>query len=170
MSSTGDPFGPLAALFTSGNGPQGGPSPTAEASLGFGPVVTVLVGNLPVMAGLWTTQFADEVARIAGPTALVRFERGEVTGELLRSEGRQLPPASPKAIGRWLPRAASSARRWIVCVPAETPAAEVLTGGTDILIMTGADEALRIGLINRILPADQIEAHSLALADRTSVG
>jgi enoyl-CoA hydratase/carnithine racemase len=32
--------------------------------------------------------------------------------------------------------------------------------------MTGADEALRIGLINRIVPADQIEAQSLALAQK----
>ncbi len=32
--------------------------------------------------------------------------------------------------------------------------------------MTSADEALRIGLINRIVPADQIEAQSLALAQK----
>jgi hypothetical protein len=150
MSSTGDPFGPLAALFTSGSSPQGGTAPAGEAALPFGPVVTVLVGNLPVMAGLWTTQFADEVGRVAGPTALVRFERGEVTVELLRADGRQLPPASPNALGRWLPRGASSMRRWVVCIPAETPAAEVLAGGTEILIMSGADEAAVTGAYLRL--------------------
>ena len=150
MSSTGDPFGPLAALFTSGSSPQAGAAPSGEATLPFGPVVTVLVGNLPVMAGLWTTQFADEVGRVAGPTALVRFERGEVTVELLRAEGRQLPPASPNALGRWLPRGASSMRRWVVCIPAETPAAEVLSGGTEILIMSGADEAAVTGAYLRL--------------------
>lgn len=141
MSSTADPFGPLAALFTSGAGVPAPQKAIGDAMPRFGPVVTVLVGNLPVMAGLWTTQFADEVGRVAGPTALVRFEREELTVELLRAEGRQLPPPGPNAIGRWLTRGASSMRRWVVCVPAETPAAEVLSAGGEILIMTGADEA-----------------------------
>ncbi|MFO0962825.1 MAG: hypothetical protein U0625_07950 [Phycisphaerales bacterium] len=154
MSSHGDAFGSLAALFTSGSTEPGGAGAAGAAhdapSLPFGPVVTVLVGNLPVMAGLWTTQFADAVARRSGPTCLVRYERGDVTLELLHADGRQLPPPGPGAIERWLPRGATSVRRWIVCLPAETPAAEVLAGGTEVLLMTGGDEAAVTGAYLRL--------------------
>lgn len=146
MSSNGDAFGSLAALFTSGNG--GAPGQHAAPSrngIALDDVTVVLVGNLPVMAGLWTTQLADEVARACGPTALVRFERGDVTVELLRADGRQVPPAGPGALTRWLPRAASSVRKWLVCMPAETDPAEVLSSGEGIVLITGADEAAVTG-------------------------
>ena len=94
MTSNVDPYGSLAALFTTPVSPE---SSHGHAAPRIGEVTTVLVGNLPVMAGLWTTQLADEVARAFGPTGLVRFERGEVTIELLRADGRQVPPAGPGA-------------------------------------------------------------------------
>lgn len=149
MSLNGDAFGSLAALFTTGSG---GNDQAARATEGpaLGAVTTVLVGNLPVMAGLWTTQFADAVARIAGPTALVRFERDDVTIELLRADGRQVPPAGPAAVSRWLPRAASTVRRWLICVPAETSPADVLAVGQEILLITGADEAAVTGAYLRL--------------------
>ena len=149
MSLNGDAFGSLAALFTTGNGGEAQSARTADGPT-LGAVTTVLVGNLPVMAGLWTTQFADAVARIAGPTALVRFERDDVTIELLRADGRQVPPAGPAAVSRWLPRAASTVRRWLICVPAETLPAEVLAVGQEILLMTGADEAAVTGAYLRL--------------------
>ena len=149
MSLNGDAFGSLAALFTTGNGGEGQAARTTDGPT-LGAVTTVLVGNLPVMAGLWTTQFADAVARIAGPTALVRFERDDVTIELLRADGRQVPPAGPAAVSRWLPRAASTVRRWLICVPAETLPAEVLAVGQEILLMTGADEAAVTGAYLRL--------------------
>ena len=149
MSLNGDAFGSLAALFTTGNGSEGQAARTTDGPT-LGAVTTVLVGNLPVMAGLWTTQFADAVARIAGPTALVRFERDDVTIELLRADGRQVPPAGPAAVSRWLPRAASTVRRWLICVPAETSPAEVLAAGQEILLMTGADEAAITGAYLRL--------------------
>jgi hypothetical protein len=149
MSLNGDAFGSLAALFTTGNGGEGQAARTTDGPT-LGAVTTVLVGNLPVMAGLWTTQFADAVARIAGPPALVRFERDDVTIELLRADGRQVPPAGPAAVSRWLPRAASTVRRWLICVPAETSPAEVLAVGQEILLMTGADEAAVTGAYLRL--------------------
>jgi hypothetical protein len=149
MSLNGDAFGSLAALFTTGNGGEGQAARTTDGPT-LGAVTTVLVGNLPVMAGLWTTQFADAVARIAGPTALVRFERDDVTIELLHADGRQVPPAGPAAVSRWLPRAASTVRRWLICVPAETSPAEVLSVGQEILLMTGADEAAVTGAYLRL--------------------
>ena len=151
MSSNGDAFGSLAALFTSG--PAGGaPSPQSSTKDGpsLGAVTTVLVGNVPVMAGLWTTQLADEVAKSGGPTALVRFERDDVTLELLRADGRQVPPAGPAAVTRWLPRAATTIRRWLVCMPAETAPADVLAAGNEIVFLTGSDEAAVTGAYLRL--------------------
>lgn len=151
MSSNGDAFGSLAALFTSG--PAGGaPSPQSSTKEGpsLGAVTTVLVGNVPVMAGLWTTQLADEVAKSGGPTALVRFERDDVTLELLRADGRQVPPAGPAAVTRWLPRAATTIRRWLVCMPAETAPADVLAAGNEIVFLTGSDEAAVTGAYLRL--------------------
>ena len=149
MSSTSDAFGSLAALFTSGPGADGA-SRDAARTPSVGEVTVVLVGNLPVMAGPWMSQFADEVARGAGPTALVRFERDELTLELMRADGRQLPPAGPGALARWLPRAASGIRRWVLCVPAETAPEEVLAAGHGIVLLTGADEAALTGAYLRL--------------------
>ena len=149
MSSTSDAFGSLAALFTSGPAANGTGRDAARAP-SVGEVTVVLVGNLPVMAGPWMSQLADEVARGAGPTALVRFERDELTLELMRADGRQLPPPGPGALARWLPRAASGIRRWVLCVPAETAPEEVLAVGQGIVLLTGADEAALTGAYLRL--------------------
>jgi hypothetical protein len=110
----------------------------------------VLVGNLPVMAGLWTTQFADEVARAHGPTALVRFEREDVTLELLRADGRQVPPPGAGAVAGWLPRAAAGLRRWVACVPAEAPPVDAVIGAERVVLLMGADEAAVTGSYLRL--------------------
>ncbi|MFO0783368.1 MAG: hypothetical protein U0636_06760 [Phycisphaerales bacterium] len=148
MTQTSDAFGSLTALFTSD--PAGGAAAGDGRVSVAAPVVVALVGNLPVMAGLWTTQLADEIARHGGPTALVRFERGEVTVELLRAEGRHLPPPAAEAVSRWLPRGASTARRWVVCVPVETDPNLVLGAGGEIVLMTGADEAAVVHAYHRL--------------------
>jgi hypothetical protein len=154
MTQTSDAFGSLTALFTSDASDaaeaSGGPGAPGGQEVPGAPVLLVLVGNLPVMAGLWTTQLADEIARHAGPTGLVRFERGEVTVELLRAEGRTLPPPSPEAVARWLPRGAAMLRRWVVCIPAETAPAEVLAAHGEVLLMTGADEAAVVHAYHRL--------------------
>jgi hypothetical protein len=142
MTSNVDPYGSLAALFTTPAAPEASHGHSAPR---IGEVTTVLVGNLPVMAGLWTTQLADEVARAFGPTGLVRFERGEVTLEILRADGRQVPPAGPGAVSRWLPRSAGALRRWLVCVPADTAPAEYADASERIVLMLGADEAAVTG-------------------------
>lgn len=146
--SNADAYGSLTALFTSG----GGSPPRVPATDGpsVGEVNVVLVGNLPVMAGLWTTQFADEVARAHGPTGLVRFEREDVTLELLRADGRQVPPPGPGALAGWLPRAAAGLRRWVACVPAEAPPVDAVIGAERVILLMGADEAAVTGSYLRL--------------------
>jgi hypothetical protein len=146
--SNADAYGSLTALFTSG----GGSPPRAASGDGprVGEVTVVLVGNLPVMAGLWTTQLADEVARAHGPTGLVRFEREDVTVELLRADGRQVPPPGPGALAGWLPRAAAGLRRWVACVPAEAPPVDAVIGAERVVLLMGADEAAVTGSYLRL--------------------
>jgi hypothetical protein len=146
--SNADAYGSLTALFTSGGG---SPSrPTSADGPRVGEVTVVLVGNLPVMAGLWTTQFADEVARAHGPTALVRFEREDLTLELLRADGRQVPPPGAGAVAGWLPRAAAGLRRWVACVPAEAPPVDAVIGAERVVLLMGADEAAVTGSYLRL--------------------
>ncbi len=60
-----DPFEVLAALFITE--PDEIPPPATAGSI----IELVVVGNLPVRASLLLRQYADAVARVVGPTALV---------------------------------------------------------------------------------------------------
>jgi hypothetical protein len=53
-------------------------------------------------------------------------------------------------VTRWLPRAATTIRRWLVCMPAETAPADVLAAGTEIVFLTGSDEAAVTGAYLRL--------------------
>lgn len=164
MTTDGDAFGSLAALFTSGGNGTARHGGAAADGVGL-----LLAGNLPVMAGLWITQFADEVSRSAGPTALVRFDRDEVTVELLRADGRQVPPPAPGALPRWLPRAAGSMRRWIVCMPADADPADAVAAGVPLTLITGADEAAVTGAYLRLKQLADAAIHAGAPLERVSV-
>jgi hypothetical protein len=141
--SNADAYGSLTALFTSGGTSTS--RPPSPGGLRVGDVTVVLVGNLPVMAGLWTTQFANEVARAHGATGLVRFEREDVTLELLHADGRQVPPPGAGSVAGWLPRAAAGIRRWIACMPAEAPDVDAVVCAERVVLLTGADEAAVTG-------------------------
>ena len=165
MTTDGDAFGSLAALFTSGgNGTASHGHPAAADGIGV-----LLVGNLPVMAGLWITQFADEAARVAGPTALVRFDRDEVTVELLRADGRQVPPPGPGALERWLPRACGFVRRWVVCMPSDADPATVVASGAPVTVITGADEAAVTGAYLRMKHLSDAAVHAGTPLERVSL-
>jgi hypothetical protein len=164
MTTDGDAFGSLAALFTSGGNGTARHGGAAADGVGL-----LLAGNLPVMAGLWITQFADEASRTAGPTALVRFDRDEVTVELLRADGRQVPPVAPGALSRWLPRAAGSMRRWIVCMPADADPAAAVAAGLPLTLLTGADEAAVTGAYLRLKQLADAAIHGGAPLERVSV-
>ena len=56
----------------------------------------VLVGHLPVMSGLWLSQYADRDARESGPVCLVRVAADSVQLELFRTGSRR-PSIRPQA-------------------------------------------------------------------------
>ena len=104
MDAERDPYDELTALFMTDAGDDaafgkaepgmdfelvGGGDPLdvdgndAEAPLPMR-VTVAMCGHLPVMAGLWVTQYADRVAEACGATALLRLEGGRCSLELFR--------------------------------------------------------------------------------------
>ena len=92
MSAGMDPFDELAALFlTEPDAPGHG---GCVAGQGLTPEL-VVIGHLPVRAGLWLTPYVDAMARQGGPAALLRLDGGGATVELLRGSEASLPIQPP---------------------------------------------------------------------------
>ena len=144
MEPARDPFEELTSLYLGepsstpgGSSATSVPSPRGHA----GPMrITVAVcGNLPVMAGIWVTQYADLEAARSGPTALVRLDGGRCSFELLRPrhepvrfDGQAMPEAAASLVG--------DIRRWIVCVDDRDAAAAVRAGADELVVLTSADQ------------------------------
>jgi hypothetical protein len=102
----------------------------------------VLVGHLPVMSGLWLSQYADREARESGPVCLVRLSADSVQLELFRTGSRR-PSIRPQATYEEALRAIGpTVSHWLV-VPqhSHTEAIEIPEGTDDIVVLTGADQA-----------------------------
>lgn len=99
----------------------------------------VLVGHLPVMSGLWLSQYADRVARDRGAVCMLRLEHDAVTLEVLRANGRR-PAVRPQAsLAEALRAVAPTVSAWMV-VPRANDAVEIPSAIEEITILTGADE------------------------------
>ena len=160
MDAERDPYDELTALFMTDAGDDaafgkaepgmdfelvGGGDPLdvdgndAEAPLPMR-VTVAMCGHLPVMAGLWVTQYADRVAEACGATALLRLEGGRCSLELFRTPSDKARVGQGASMAESVKTVASQVRRWIVCVD-ERDAAETVRGGADeIVILTGADK------------------------------
>lgn len=100
----------------------------------------VLAGNLPVMNGLWLSQFADREARESGPTCMVRLAEDSVQIELFRA-GNRRPSIRPQARCEEALRAiAPVVSQWLL-VPRQAEPVEIPDGTDDIVVLTGADQA-----------------------------
>lgn len=147
METARDPFDELTSLYL-GDPPQppdrpgdgAGTHDDGAPSEARTPRVTVAVcGHLPVMAGLWVTQYADLEAAACGPTGLVRLEGGRCSIELLRApvpsriDGDPMSVAAASLVG--------SIRRWIVCVDDRDAAAAVRAGADEVVVLTSGDQA-----------------------------
>ncbi|MFM2164918.1 MAG: hypothetical protein RL325_1355 [Planctomycetota bacterium] len=99
----------------------------------------VLVGNLPVMNGLWLSQYADREARENGPTCLVRLSVDNVQLELFRAGSRR-PTVRPQArCDEALRTIAPVVAHWLIVPKAGDPV-EIPEGTDDIVVLTGADQ------------------------------
>lgn len=137
--------GPAASLRAAGGGGQGAAAaPVIRATC-------AVAGHLPMMAGLWSTQYADRVGERDGPTCLVRFESGHAQVELLRAGGRVVGLRPAEDLLAWCRRAASLVRRWILVPPATAPAEEWLHPVFhERVLLTSADEAAAAGAARRL--------------------
>jgi hypothetical protein len=102
----------------------------------------VLVGHLPVMSGLWLSQYADREARESGPVCLVRVAADSVQLELFRTGSRR-PSIRPQAkYDEALRAIAPVVSHWLV-VPqsSSTEALDIPAGTDDIVVLTGSDQA-----------------------------
>ena len=180
---------PVRPMTSSGEASHEPPSPRSSANRDEAGVTIALCGHLPVMAGLWVTQYAEKVAAQEGPTGLVRLEGGRCLLEILRpdSEAEALAEGGrPIDLGEHVTALASGPiRRWIVCVDDRDAAASVRAGASEVVIITSADkpavveayrlaksaaarvvdpESLQLGLVLVGLDDDQAEKLSGRLA------
>ena len=103
------------------------------------PRTVLLVGNLPMMSGLWLSQFADREARDSGPVCLLRMERDAVQVEVFRTGGVR-PAIRPQAtLAEALRAVAPLVGAWFIVPP--TPVGVSIPDATEeIVVLTGADE------------------------------
>lgn len=138
--STDDPLSELASLFLTDE--DGGDTPR-ETHERTAPIELALVGHLPVMGGLWLTQYADQIARRGGATALIRLERGQTTVELLRAPGPRGGLESAETLDEALHILAERAERWIVCPQSESTLEGPFPGDA-LTLLTGGDDAATV--------------------------
>lgn len=162
MSRAIDPFDELAAMFLTA--PQakaptavvnGGAPSKAVPGRGLGAersssrhashepeIELLIVGHLPVRAGLWLTPYADAVGRHRGATALLRLDSDEPTLHLLRAAGKAEAGTTRPMLKPTLLDLASVVDCWIVRAPAGTGMEQCAALPVDrITILTSGDEA-----------------------------
>lgn len=111
-------------------------------------VECLVVGNLPVLASAWASQYVREVARASGcPVAFLRAQAGFVTLELVGADdaGEGATAAPVKDLDAALQRAAQATHRWVVRVdPADETAAAARASMRLVTLITGPDDAARL--------------------------
>jgi hypothetical protein len=109
-------------------------------------VELVVVGHLPVRAGLWLTQYADDVAREEGPTGLIRLDADQMILEVLRGDESAAKASAAATLREAVEMAAPGVRRWIIrAAPAADPASLLEATSDVITILSGADEIAVVG-------------------------
>ena len=151
MDAARDPFDELTALFLSDEpqagaalgGPERGRVMDIDQPVRPDPVkpkLTIAIcGHLPVMAGLWVTQYADRIAESAGSTGLVRMEGGRCSIEIFRSDAKISRPKEAD-LAESAGIIADDLHRWVVCVDDRDAAAAVRAGADEVVILTAAEQ------------------------------
>ena len=151
MDAARDPFDELTALFLSDD-PSPGTAPSDLKPHRSGqaddpvqpdsarPRLTIAIcGHLPVMAGLWVTQYADRIAEKSGPTGLVRLEGGRCSIEIFGSKSTVSRPEGVD-LAKSAGILADGLHRWIVCVDDRDAAEAVRAGADEVVILTAAEQ------------------------------
>lgn len=144
MAETRDHIRALADLYlTGGQAIASAPEPRQNGRGDHRPLVEIiLVGHLPVRAGLWLTQYADDVAREEGATALLRLDTEQVILEILRGSESAARASAASTLNEAIACAGPQVRRWILRPAVEERVTSLLEAEVDVItILSGADEA-----------------------------
>ena len=173
MDADPNAFDELTALFVSEHEPAplelvGGEETEVAKDDSPMHLTVVICGHLPVMAGLWVSQYADRVGEEHGPTGLLRLEGGRCSLELFRTPRDAARINQGSSLLDSLESMAGNLRRWVVCVDESDAAEAVRAGVNEVVVLTGAgkpavlaayriaktvgarlqpDEDLRLGLV-----------------------
>ncbi|MDY7108017.1 MAG: hypothetical protein SYC29_05215 [Planctomycetota bacterium] len=165
MTRTIDPYDELAAMFlTEAEAPQ----PWHEEA-GQRTIELLMVGHLPVRAGLWLPPYADAIARRVGTTVLVRLDGEEATLQVLRSAEGQPAIDDCRNLREAILTLGPAPRAWIVRPSSRVEGGDLLTAPADrITILSSADQAAVVNAYRLVKDlaesADQRERPAPALA------
>jgi hypothetical protein len=107
-----DTFDELAAIFLTEDEDAPAPEPMSPAQLEL-----ILVGHLPVRAGLWLTPYADASARQRGPTALIDLDKDRPRVQLLRHRPQAVGDANTTGLREVVGQLARDTRCWVIRPP-----------------------------------------------------
>jgi hypothetical protein len=192
MQNHPDPFDELAAMFLTAPRPQ--PPQTAAAAseparsrAAAAPVSSgqalprlnamtelLIVGNMPVRAGLWLTPYADALARQIGSIGLLRLDGHEPSLQVVRGH-ESLATANLRApLAQTIHDLAGFIDLWMLRGPEQLSAEEALDVNADrITILSSADEAAVVAayqMVKDLAGAAEQSARTLPLVGLAIVG
>ena len=128
-------------------------------------IEVVVVGHLPVRANLWLTQYADDVARQEGATALIRLDTGQWIMEIVRGDKTAARATGAESLQDAIRACSANIDRWIIRPESKTSFADTLTAQPDVItVLSGADEAAVVAAYRIIKDfVDAAESKQLAL-------
>ncbi len=147
MPRTADPYDELAAMFlTQPDQPGHGDERTTSSIIEL-----LVVGHLPVRAGLWLTPYADACAREHGPTALLRLDRDEPVLQILRGADTDAVPPAGGTLRDTIRAVAGNITSWIVYAGGTATAADLVRPQPDrITVLSSADDAAVVGAYQHV--------------------
>jgi hypothetical protein len=99
----------------------------------------VLVGHLPVMSGLWLSQYASRETRRVATVCMLRLEHDAVQLELFRASPQRIGVRAQSTLVEALRAIAPLVDRWLI-VPRSGESVRLPDGTTDVVVLTGATE------------------------------
>ena len=115
-------------------------SPQNELSASEVRITIAICGHLPVMAGLWVTQYADRIGERCGSTGLLRLEGGRCSLELFRTPKSRARVEQGSSLIESIKAVGEGINRWIVCVDDVDSAEAIRAGAHEVVVLTGADK------------------------------
>lgn len=115
-------------------------------------VEVLLIGHLPVRAGLWIPQYAHRIASEQEPVALVRLDDADdAMIDLFGAPQLVTAIARSRGLDEAIRLATPTIKRWLIVPPADVAPDELIDPHVDRLtVLTGADEAAIVGAYTRI--------------------